>query len=149
MKRAVFSLLLVGVMVLYGTVTTSRMNRLEKGARFEVWGIDSLVSSPELSDTLIFSNIFKVGDFEGVVVQYRGNGEATAGAWLIQYQRLQTKRDTSWGKWIDVGNIEVKADTQFNLSGIPFQSYIRFRLVCSTASDDTIFLWMRISKWGR
>ena len=149
MKRAVFLLVLVGVMVLYGTVTTSRMNRLEKGARYETWGADSMVGYPTTADTVLLSNVFKVGDYTGMVVEYRATGSATLGKWLLQYQRLGAEKDTTWGKWIDVAEFPLKTDTVFNLSNIVFQPYIRFQLICTEGANDWVYMWLRIHKWGR
>jgi len=148
MKRAVFLLVLVGVMVLYGTVTTSRMNRLEKGARFEVWGNrDSLAVKPTTADTLLFAPVLECGDFGGLTFQVLG--QTSAGHWRLEYQEISVKADTSYGKWrlitADIGD----TTGVYNLSGIPFQGFIRFRAVCVQNATDTLFVYFRVNLFGK
>jgi len=148
MKRAVFLLVLVGVMVLYGTVTTSRMNRLEKGARFEVWGNrDSLAVKPTTADTLLFAPVLECGDFDGLTFQVLG--QTSAGHWRLEYQEISVKADTSYGKWrlitADIGD----TTGVYNLSGIPFQGFIRFRAVCVQNATDTLFVYFRVNLFGK
>jgi len=142
-------LLMVVAVPLFGTVTASRIGRIEKGARYETWGVDSMVGYPTTADTVMLGNVFKVGDYTGVVVEYRGTGSTTLGKWLLQYQRLGARRDTTWGKWIDIAEYSLKTDTVFNLSSIVFQPYIRFRFICTESANGWLYMWLRIHKWGR
>jgi len=149
MKKVLLLLVLLVVAVpLFGTVTTSRMNRLEKGARFEVWGNrDSLAVKPTTADTLLFSPVLQCGDFDGLTFQVLG--QTSAGHWRLEYQEISVKADTSYGKWRLITADTGDTTGVYNLAGIPFQGYIRFRAVCMQNATDTLYLYFRVNLFGK
>jgi len=148
MKRAVFLLVLVGVMVLYGTVTSSRMNRLVKGARFEVWGNrDSLALKPTTADTLLFTPVLQCGDFDGMTLHVLG--QTNTGHWRFEYQEISLEADTTYGKWRLITADTGDTTGMYNLSGVPFQGFIRFRAVCVQNATDTLYIYFRVNLFGK
>lgn len=139
----------MGVFLLVlATVSTMNMQFMVRGSRFEVWGNrESLAVKPTTADTLLFAPVLECGDFNGLT--FHVIGQTSAGHWRLEYQEISVKTDTSYGKWRLITADTGDTTGLYNLSGIPFQGYIRFRAVCVQNATDTLNINFRVNLFGK